>query len=76
MSCFFCKGEMVRKKAVFTLELDNCIILIKDVPTDVCEKCGQKFYNDEVAARIEEITEQTRDTLTEIVVVHFSAAYV
>jgi len=67
---------MINKKAVFTLELDSCIIIIKDVPTDVCEKCGQKSYNDGVAARIEEITEQTRDTLTEIVVVHFSAVYV
>jgi hypothetical protein len=46
------------------------------VPTDVCEKCGQKSYTDDVAARIEEITEQTRDSLTEIVVVHFSAVYV
>ena len=76
MSCFFCKGEMVSKRAAFTLELDNCIIIIKDVPTEICEKCGQKSYTDDVAARIEEITEQTRDSLTEIVIVHFSAVYV
>jgi len=76
MSCFFCKGGMVSKRAVFTLELDNCIIIIKDVPTEVCEKCGQKSYTDDVAARVEEITEQTRDSLTEIVIVHFSAVYV
>jgi YgiT-type zinc finger domain-containing protein len=67
---------MVSKRAVFTLELDNCIIIIKDVPTEVCEKCGQKSYTDDVAARVEEITEQTRDSLTEIVIVHFSAVYV
>jgi YgiT-type zinc finger domain-containing protein len=71
MRCFFCKSELEHKKSVFTVELDNCIIVIKDVPTDICEKCGQRSYNDEVAARIEEITEQTRDSLTEIVVVHF-----
>jgi YgiT-type zinc finger domain-containing protein len=76
MKCFFCKSELEHKKAVFTIELESCIIVIKDVPTDICEKCGQKSYSDDVAARIEEITEQSRDTLTEIVVVHFSAVYV
>ena len=73
MKCFFCKSDLERKKAVYTLELDNCIILIKDVPTDICDKCGQRSYSDEVASRIEEITELSRDSLTEIVVVHFSA---
>jgi len=76
MKCFFCKTDLEHKKLAFTLELDNCIIIIKDVPTDFCEKCGQRSYSDDVAARIEEITEQSRDMLTEIVIVHYSAVYV
>ena len=76
MKCFFCKSDLEQKNSVFTLELENCIIVIKDVPTEICERCGQKSYSDDVVARIEEITDQTRDTLTEIVVVHFSAVYV
>ena len=76
MKCFFCKSDLEQKNSVLTLELENCIIVIKDVPTEICERCGQKSYSDNVAARIEEITDQTRDTLTEIVVVHFSAVYV
>jgi len=76
MKCFFCKSDLEQKNSVFTLELENCIIVIKDVPTEICERCGQKSYSDDVAARIEEITDQSRDTLTEIVIVHFSAVYV
>ena len=76
MKCFFCKSELEHKNSALTIELEDCIIVIKDVPTEICERCGQKSYSDDVAARIEEITEQTRDTLTEIVVVHFSAVYV
>jgi len=75
MKCFFCKSELEHKNLVLTLELDNCIIVIRDVPTDICEKCGQKSYDDAVAARIEEITEQSRDTFTEIVIVYFSDVY-
>ena len=76
MKCFFCKSDLEQKNTIFTLELENCIIIIKDVPTEICERCGQKSYSDDVAARIEEITDQSRDTLTEIVIVHFSAVYV
>ena len=35
----------------------------------------RNISRDDVAARIEEITEQSRDTLTEVVIVHFSAVY-
>ena len=75
MKCFFCKSDLVQRNSAFTLELENCIIIIKDVPTEICERCGQKSYSDDVAARIEEITDQSRDTLTEIVIVHFSSVY-
>jgi len=76
MKCFFCKSELEQVNSALTLELENCIIVIKDVPTEICERCGQKSYSDDVAARIEEITDQSRDTLTEIVIVHFSSVYV
>jgi len=72
MNCFYCKGELEHTRAVFTVELDNCIIVVKDVPTEICHKCGQRSYSEEIAARIERITNGMRNTFTEIAVVHFS----
>ena len=74
MSCFYCKGELEQLMSPFTVEIDNSIIVIKDVPTDTCLKCGQKSYNDIVATRIEAIVGCIRNTNAEIVVTRYSSA--
>jgi len=73
MNCFYCKSELEHTHAAFTVELDTCIIVIKDVPTEICRKCGQRSYNEEVAAGIERITDNMRNTFTEIAVVQYAA---
>ena len=35
----------------------NGIIVIKNVPCLECEQCGEKYYTDEVAERLEEIVD-------------------
>jgi len=63
---------MDKKEMIYTQEIDKCIIIIKDVPTDYCEKCGHKSYDYDVTIRIEEVIRQPRDSLTETIVVRFS----
>ena len=72
MNCFYCKGELEHIQAAFTAELDTCIIVIKNVPTDICMKCGQKSYTDRVAAHIEDTVNRMRNTIAEIAVIHYS----
>ena len=31
MNCFMCKGELEDKNTTFMIELDNCIIIIKNM---------------------------------------------
>jgi YgiT-type zinc finger domain-containing protein len=31
-----------------TLERDNCIIVLKDIPADICENCGE-YYLSQIA---------------------------
>ena len=76
MTCFFCKGERENISAVFTVELDNCIIVIKNVPTDSCMKCGQKSYSNEVAGHIEKIVNNMRNVVTEVAVVRYTESIV
>ena len=71
MNCFYCKGELEHTHAAFIVEMDSCIIVIKNVPTDSCSKCGQKSYSDSVAAQIEDTVNRLRNTITEIAVVHY-----
>ncbi len=71
-TCFMCKGNLEEKKTTFMVELDNCIIIIKNVPSMVCRQCGEVTYSNEVAKQIEKLVNSVRNILTEITVINYS----
>lgn len=72
MKCFMCKGNLVKKTTNFIADMGNCIIIVKGVPSQVCEQCGEVSYSDEVAEHLEKIVSKMKDVMTEIAVVHYS----
>ena len=68
MNCVMCKGTLENKNTTFMIELDNCIIIIKNVPSQVCKQCGEVTYSDEVAKQLEKLVNTVRNTITEITV--------
>ena len=74
MNCFMCKGKKVQDKTTsFMVDLDNSIIIVKNVPSQVCTQCGEVSYNNDVARQLEKITNAVKSTIiTEIAVVSFS----
>ncbi len=76
MTCFMCKGELENKKTTFMTEINNCIIIVKNVPSQVCKQCGDVTYNDEVAKKLEEIVNSVKDAITEITVINYNSEFV
>ena len=74
MNCIMCKGNLVDKKTNFIADLGDCIIIVKDVPSQVCSQCGEVSYSHEVALQLEKIVNQLKSTMTEIAVVHYNSA--
>lgn len=72
MKCFMCKGSLEDKLTNFFADMGNCIIIVKDVPSQVCTQCGEVSYSNEVAERLELIVSKIKDAMTEIAVVHYS----
>lgn len=72
MNCFMCKGDLEDKKSTFMIDLNNCIIIIKDVPSQVCSQCGEVSYSNQVSHQLQKIVNSMRKTITEIAVVHYS----
>jgi len=67
-----CKGSLEEKNTTFMVELDNCIIIIKNVPSLVCEQCGEVSYSDEVAKQLEKLVNDFRNSITEITVINYT----
>lgn len=73
MNCIVCKGNLENKITNFIVDLDNCIIIVKGVPSQVCSQCGEVSYSHEVAKRLEEITDKMKNAFTEVAIVHYSS---
>ena len=72
MNCFMRKGNLENKKTTFMAELDDCIIIIKNVPSQVCSQCGEVSYSDTVAKQLEKLVNSVKNTITEITVINYS----
>ena len=72
MNCFMCKGKLEEKNTTFMVELDNCIIIIKNVPSLVCEQCGEVLYSNEDSKQLEKLVNAVRNSITEITIINYS----
>ena len=72
MSCLMCKGNLENKNTTFMVQLDNCIIIIKNVPSQVCKQCGEVSYSDEVTKQLERLVNTVRNSITEITVINYT----
>lgn len=72
MKCFMCKGTLEDKLTNFIADIENCIIIVKEVPPQVCTQCGEVSYSNEVTEQLERIVNKMKDAMTEIAVVHYS----
>lgn len=50
----------------------NSVIIIKNVPCEECEQCGEIFYTDEVAEQLEKLVEAAKSLLQDISVIDYS----
>ncbi len=71
MSCFLCKGTLRKQTTNFMTDIDNCFIIIKNVPSLVCSQCGEISYTDDVAAKLERIVKAVRQAVSEVAIVNF-----
>jgi YgiT-type zinc finger domain-containing protein len=55
MECTLCQvGTTEKGKVTITLERDGAIVLIKDVPAEVCTNCGHYYLSEEITRLVME----------------------
>ncbi len=71
MECIACKELTEKKNVNYILDLNNTIIIIKDVPANVCANCGERYFDDDVMENLEKIVDKLRTVSTEMSVVSY-----
>ncbi|MBI3757648.1 MAG: type II toxin-antitoxin system MqsA family antitoxin [Deltaproteobacteria bacterium] len=74
MKCVICRtGETQFGKATVTLQRDNTTVVIKDVPAEVCQNCGEYYLGDQVARQAYAQAEGAVQRHAEVEIVRFAA---
>ena len=75
MKCVICKhGETQPGFAVVTLQRDDRTLVIKGVPAEICENCGEYYLSDEVATRLYAQAEQSLQHGAEVEIGRYALA--
>lgn len=73
--CMYCKCKStIPFFTTHVVNYKNCIIIIKNVPCEECEQCGEKYYSKEVAKHIESLVNIAKQLMQEIAVIDYSKA--
>lgn len=72
MNCFMCKGRLEDQLTTFMIDLNSCIIIIKNVPSQVCSQCGEVSYNNEIAHKLEHAVNFLRAMVSDVGVFEYS----
>ena len=74
MQCVICRhGKTQPGTVTVTLERDNTLILIKDVPAEVCQQCGEYYLDENTTKHIMEMAEQAVQRHAEVEILRYAA---
>lgn len=74
MTCTLCKqGATAQGRVTVTLERSGTVVVIRDVPADVCENCQEYYLDEPVAVRVYALADEAVGRRSEIEIVRYAA---
>ena len=65
--CMFCRCDTVKESTTFHIvNYNGSVIVIKNVPCEECEQCGEKFYTDAVPERLEKMVDAAKKLMQDL----------
>lgn len=75
MRCLTCKnGTMNESVTTYFAQLNNCYVIIENVPCMKCEQCGEEFYTASVLEKIDDILDQLVKIASKIFIMDYATA--
>ena len=74
MICVICKtGTTSPGSTTVTLQRANSVIVIRDVPANICQDCGEYYLNEQVARKVYKLAEDADQRNAEVEILHYAA---
>lgn len=74
MKCVICKhGATHPGKTTVTLERGETIVIIKDVPAEICDNCGEYYLDEKTTDQVLRMAEEAAQKNAEVEILRFAA---
>ncbi|CAN2042835.1 Type II toxin-antitoxin system MqsA family antitoxin [Candidatus Magnetomoraceae bacterium gMMP-15] len=74
MKCLLCKtGKTYKGHATVTLNRDETVVVIKQVPAEICENCGEYYLSEQMTQFVLERAEDAVEKGAEVEIFRFAA---
>jgi YgiT-type zinc finger domain-containing protein len=74
MKCVLCKNGETRPGTVtVTLERGKTVVVVRDVPADVCENCGEYYLDSAIAQEVYQRAEGAVARNAEVEILRYAA---
>ena len=74
MKCMICKqGETMPGFATVTLERGPTVVIVREVPAEVCRNCGEYYLDEAVAAKVYREAEAAAAHHAEVEILRYAA---
>jgi len=75
MDCTLCKsGSTEDGYVTVTLEKGNTIVLIKNVPAEICQNCGHYYLSKEITTMVHNLGKEAYQKGTELEIINLQVA--
>lgn len=72
--CPLCGGEMSDGITTIPFLISEKVVVIKDVPAEICSDCGEAYMKSSVVGKVESVLDKLEELHSEMSVVHYKAA--
>ncbi|HAX77926.1 MAG TPA: hypothetical protein DCY88_19310 [Cyanobacteria bacterium UBA11372] len=74
MKCVICKhGQTNPGLVTVTLERENSLVVIKKVPAEVCDNCGEYYLSDAITSQVLQRAEVAINNGAEVEIIRYVA---
>ncbi|MGO1369920.1 type II toxin-antitoxin system MqsA family antitoxin [Senegalia sp. (in: firmicutes)] len=72
MNCILCKANLTKGRVNHIVDLKEGIIIIKNVPANICEQCGDYYLDTKTALELETMVDEINKIKPEVFIVNYN----
>ena len=69
--CPLCSGKIEESSTTFTVDLGNGVLIVREVPAQICRQCGEEWFDKKVSHRLDQLAEGMRERGAEVEIVTY-----